>query len=83
VRTTLTLDPDVVALLERVRQMRHLSVKEAVNEAMRRGFAQMTRPEKRPKQPFRTRSVQLGDCLLPDIDDVAEALAVAEQESFR
>jgi hypothetical protein len=37
-RTTLTLDEDVAALLERVRSQRSLGLKQAVNEALRRGW---------------------------------------------
>ena len=81
-RTTLTLEDDVAALLERVRKARKLGLKEAVNEAMRRGLAQMSGVE-RPRQPFRTRSVDLGRCLVGSIDDVGEVLSVAEDDSFR
>jgi hypothetical protein len=81
-RTTLTLDPDVAAALERVRDARGLGLKEAVNEAMRRGLAQLDeRPS--PMPPFRTRAVNLGPCLLGNVDDVSEALALAEGEDHR
>jgi hypothetical protein len=81
-RTTLTLDPDVAALLERVRDVRNASLKDVVNEGLRRGLKQMT--ERPPEAaPCRTRSVSLGRCLIGDLDNVAEALAVAEDEAFR
>jgi hypothetical protein len=82
-RTTLTIDDDVAALLARVRKTTRLGLKEAVNEAMRRGLTQMTRTETAPHPPYRTPSVALGRCLVSSIDDVAEVLAVAEGESFR
>jgi hypothetical protein len=81
-RTTLTLDPDVAALLERVRENRGASLKEAVNEGLRRGLKQMVEPA-RPAEPFRTTTVSLGRCLIGDLDNVAEALAVVEGETFR
>jgi hypothetical protein len=81
-RTTLTLDPDVAALLERVRETRGASLKEAVNEGLRRGLKQMVAPAK-PLEPFRTTTVSLGRCLIGDLDNVAEALAVVEGETFR
>jgi hypothetical protein len=81
-RTTLTLDDDVAALLARVRAGHGLTFKEAVNEALRRGLAQMTAPRRR-RAPFRTATVSLGRCLVGSLDDVAEALAVAEGEAFR
>jgi hypothetical protein len=82
VRTTLTLDPDVAALLERVRKARKLGLKEAINDALRRGLPQLTAPE-RPGRAFRTRSVDAGKCLVGSIDDVHEVLALAEDEPQR
>lgn len=38
-RTTLTLEPDVVDLLRRATAERHISFKEAVNDAIRNGLA--------------------------------------------
>ena len=80
-RTTLTLDDDVTALLVRVRQNRKASLKEVVNEALRHGLKQMAAPPAR-RESYRTPSVSLGRCLVC-VDDVAEALALAEGESFR
>jgi len=39
-RTTLTLDDDVAALLEKTRQLKGLSFKQIVNEALRAGLTQ-------------------------------------------
>ncbi|HSM91433.1 MAG TPA: hypothetical protein VLT47_01030 [Anaeromyxobacteraceae bacterium] len=82
-RTTLTLDDDVATALERFRKRSKLGLKEAVNEAMRRGLAQLVHARPEPRPPYRTPSVALGRCLVASIDDVAEVLAVAEGESFR
>ena len=81
-RTTLTLDDDVAALLERLRKTRRASLRQVVNEALRQGLRLMTSPPKRGR-PFRTGAVDLGPCRLPDLDNVAEILAVAEGESYR
>jgi hypothetical protein len=81
-RTTLTLDDDVAALLARARQGRRGSLKALVNDALRRGLVQLSAPAPR-RRPYRTRSVSLGPCLLGNLDDVAEALAVAEGEAFK
>ena len=81
-RTTLTLDDDVAALLERLRKARRASLRQVVNEALRQGLRLMTSPPKRGR-PFRTGTVDLGPCRLPDLDNVAEILAVAEGESYR
>jgi hypothetical protein len=81
-RTTLTLDRDVAAVIERLRKTRDESMKALINEALREGLKKLEAP--RGKQaPFRTESVNLGSCLLGNVDNVAEALAVAESESFR
>jgi hypothetical protein len=80
-RTTLTPDPDVAALLQRVRDARGATLKDTANEALRRGLKQMT--EQGPQTARRyTEAVSLGRCLIGDLDDVAEALAVAEGEAF-
>jgi adenine-specific DNA glycosylase len=81
-RTTLTLDKDVAAVLERLRKTRDESLKDLVNEALREGLKRMATP-RRKHVPFRTGSVDLGRCLLPSVDNVAEVIAVAESESFR
>ena len=81
-RTTLTIDDDVAALLDRLRKERNTGLRQLVNDALRRGLAGMMMPEKR-REPFRTRVVDLGRPKLANIDDIAEALAIAEGESFR
>lgn len=81
-RTTLTLDDDVVALLRRVLARRRTSLKAVINEALRAGLRGMAGPP-RPAEPYRTPAVALGRCLTGNVDDVAEVLAVAEGEAFR
>ena len=81
-RTTLTLDKDVAAVLQRLRKARDQSMKDLVNEALREGLKQMVAP-RRKRGPLRTGSVDLGRCLLGNVDNVADVLAVAESESFR
>lgn len=80
-RTTLSLDDDVVALLEKVRKAKGMSFKHVVNEALRTGLRQLTaRSPRRGK--FQTRNVNLGRSLIGDLDDVSEALAAGEGEAF-
>jgi hypothetical protein len=81
-RTTLTLDDDVAAKIERLRKTRNASLKDLVNEALREGLKHLVAPPRR-RVPFRTEAVDLGRCLIGNVDNVAEALAVAEGESFR
>jgi hypothetical protein len=80
-RTTLTIDDDVAASLERLHKARAGSLKDLINEALRRGIKDMSgRPK--PREPFRTRAVEVGEVLIP-LDDISEALAIAEGESFK
>ena len=81
-RTTLSLDDDVAALLQRVLKARKASLKQVVNQALREGLRRMTEPPRR-RQPYRTTAVSLGRCLLDNVDDVAEVLAHAEGDAFR
>ena len=81
-RTTLTLDDDVAALLERARKSGKKNLKTIVNEALRQGLREMTKPSVRGK-PYQTLDADLGRCLIAGLDDISEALAAAEGEHFR
>ena len=81
-RTTLTLADDVAAQLRRVQQARQTRFKDVVNEALREGLKHMAAPRKQ-RQAFATTTVDLGRCLAGTVDDVSEALAVAEGERFK
>jgi hypothetical protein len=81
-RTTLTLDDDVARLLERSRKRRNVSLREIVNEALREGLARLDAPRGRRRR-HATQVVSLGRCLVDNVDDVAEALAVADGDRFR
>jgi hypothetical protein len=81
-RTTLSLEPDVAILLEKVRKTSQLSFKQAVNEALRAGLTQLTAPSPHPAS-FHTDTADLGRCLIGNPDDVSEALAASEGESFK
>lgn len=54
-RTTVTLDPDTVSLVQRQMRERGISFKQAVNDSIRAG---LTRPG--GTAPFRTRTADLG-----------------------
>lgn len=82
-RTTLTIDEDLAIMLERLRTTRGISLKQVVNEALRLGLAALEQGPARRRQTYRTRVVSLGRPRLADLDNVAEALAVAEGEDFR
>lgn len=81
-RTTLTLDPDVAILLDRLRREKEKTMKELINEGLRVGLRTLESPEPR-RESFTTRTVSLGRCLLGDLSDVSEALELAERDEGR
>ena len=82
-RTTLTIDDDVAVILERLRRAQNKTLKELVNEALRRGLRDMNdRPRRRER--FRTTSVALGRIRTgAGIDNITEVLAIAEGEDHK
>lgn len=70
-RTTITLEPDVEALLKKAMRERGITFKDAVNQAVRDGLR--TRQEKVP--PFKQRSFHMGKPLV----DLTKALALADE----
>jgi hypothetical protein len=82
VRTTLSLDDDVAALLRRAVTRRKEPVKKVLNDALREGLPRLLRPRP-PRRTFRTRPLKLGRCLIGSIDDIAEVLAIGEGEAHK
>jgi hypothetical protein len=81
-RTTITLDDDVAALIRKFERQRKASFKQIVNSALRDGLGRMD--ARRPKgRPFRTQALDLGECLVGSVDDVSELLEVAEGDDHR
>jgi hypothetical protein len=81
-RTTLTIEDDVAAELERLRRSRNMKLKNLVNEVLRRGLQDITASPKKQK-PFRTRSFDAGRVLVTNIDNIGELLAEVEGEWYR
>jgi hypothetical protein len=78
----LTIDDDVAVILKRLLRTRGRSLKDLVNEALRRGLKDM---ESRPTQrePFGTRPVALGRVRIASLDNISEAIAIAEGEAHK
>jgi hypothetical protein len=55
-RTTVTLDPDVAALLRAIMKQRGVSFKEALNSGLRAGLTQA----KAKKHPFKQKTFAMG-----------------------
>jgi hypothetical protein len=80
-RTSLTIDDDVAVEIEKLRRKEDLSLKQLVNDLLRRGLRGIDRrPKKRP--PFKTKTFNMGKPLV-SIDNIAEALAYLEGEAFK
>ena len=78
----MTLEDDVAAALERLRRTRNASLKDLINEALRRGLKDMSNRTKR-RERLRTRSVALGQLRVAGLDNIGEALAIAEGEAYK
>jgi Ribbon-helix-helix protein, copG family len=76
VRTTVNLDNDVAAAVDRLRRERSIGVSEAVNELARAGLR-----APKPRKRFRQRTYPIG--LKIDVTNVAEALETAEGPDWR
>ena len=81
-RTTLTLEDDVAALLKRAMARTKKSLKDQINEALRVG---LTAESKATPAGCRRRLTHTYDGGRPlvNLDSVSEALAIAEGEAFR
>ena len=79
-RTTLTLDPDVAALLKKVTASSSQNFKDVVNAALRVGLAVAAKPAT-PKKRFVQRVGSPAEFLV-DITDNGAIQAVFDEEDF-
>lgn len=71
-RTTVTLDSDVEALLRRAMRERDASFKQVLNAAIREG---LTNPRRKTVKPFRQPTFNMGEALV----DLTKALSLAAE----
>jgi hypothetical protein len=77
-RTTLTLEDDVAAQIDRRRREHRRSMKEEVNHLLRLGLLHDEEEARQPRRKrFRVEPLDAGELLI-DIDDVTAALEIAE-----
>lgn len=75
-RTTITLEPETAALVEKAMKQRNLSFKQVVNEAIRRGLTTST-----PPKPFRTQTRSMGVATI-NLDKATQLAAELEDEEI-
>jgi hypothetical protein len=78
---TLTIDDDVAVELKRLRRQQEVSLKQVVNETLRRGLHAKAQPPK-SRKPFRMKTFDGREQLIP-LDNVAEAIALLEGEDYK
>jgi ribbon-helix-helix CopG family protein len=76
-RTTVTLDKDVAAAVERLRRREGIGMSAALNRIARAGLA-----NREARKPYRQRSVRMGPFRV-DVSNVGDALEVAESPDHR
>jgi muramoyltetrapeptide carboxypeptidase LdcA involved in peptidoglycan recycling len=82
-RTTLTLEDDVVALLRQARAKTNKSFKQLINETLRQALIAEASRASEERATYRTRSHDSGRCLVGNLESVADALAMAEGDDFK
>ena len=80
-RTTLTLDDDVAAMLRRLQQQQGTSFKQLVNDALRRGAESMSENKPREWKQY-TFPVSSGPPTMP-LDDISAIEEILDEEEYR
>ncbi len=77
-RTTVTLEPDVAALVEKDMRTRGVSFKRAVNDAIRTALA-----ARQAAPPYRVRARRMGKPAVPLTKAIELAAAMEDEELVR
>ncbi len=80
-RTTITLDEDVIDRARALKDRLHISFQAVINQALRLGLEKVEQPTKRRR--YRTKPHAMGLRRGYNLDNVQELLAQAEGEDFR
>lgn len=80
-RTTVTLEPDVVRRLHEVVRKENVSFKDALNGVLRRGLDQaLIKPQ---SEPFQTVAEDMGVLAHLNYDNIGDLLELAEKASLK
>jgi len=80
-RTTITLDEDVLDNARMMKEKLGIPFKAVINKALRIGLGKVEEPTRR--RPYRTEPHSMGLQAGYDLDNIQELLAQAEGEGFR
>ncbi len=80
-RTTLTLDEDVIDKAKAVAAKRRLSFRAVVNEALRIGLEEVEKPAR--CRPYQTEPHAMGPHPGLNLDNIQELLSLVEGENFK
>ena len=79
VRTTLTIDEDLAARIQALQRDRRLSLRQVINDALRRGLPVLESDQDAAPLDYETKTWS-GGLRLASLDDVGDVLALAEGE---
>jgi hypothetical protein len=83
-RTTLTIDPDVAAEIESLRRQERRALKAIINDLLRLGLERYRDRARRPQKVREyTKSMDLGQPRLPNVDNIAEVLSILEGDTHK
>ena len=80
-RTTLSIDDDVLDRARSIAEQLHAPFRRVVNEALRAGLSTVEKPAK--SRPYRTHPHKLGLRAGRNLDNIQELLAQTEGEDYR
>ena len=80
-RTTLSLDDDIAADLQRIQAESGATWKQVVNDVIRAGVAAREAGGRKPRPARRTKSVRLGRPAVGDISNVHDVLSLVEGDA--
>ena len=80
-RTTLTIEDDVLGKAQSIATRLHIPFRKVINEALRAGLETVASPAK--SMPYRTMPHSMGLKPGRNLDNIQELLAQVEEEDYR
>jgi hypothetical protein len=80
VRTTLTIDDDLLAELKKIAHRERLPLKHVVHRTLRAGLQSFRTPPRR--RPYRATTHSMGQARIPDLDKALHIAAALEDDEI-